>query len=356
MIIDIEFFPGEKTCAQGCPACPLAKKTGEKLKNTTVDENAQKTFSLLESVIAQKRHTYNLHASAGLTLLPEIAHPARIYMARFESTPLEYGKDFAKEFSARIRNVLWEKRIKPKVIGFSIVPKSPIVSYEEAQKILDIIREIKKWHLWRANTAIEVTIRSNLISKELFEESMTPAYFNDIEYLRQIAKIFSCRTQKTYVVGNNKFSMVYSHEYAAIMHSKKVTINNRMIAIADKCNTAERYLDQAVRQSNIAKIVLDFAIAPRGVMFMHSSDAIHNPILWVGHDDFRNTLMIESQKTSFDFTNFVRSMIQQNAAMYETLHKEKKRISKPINNYMPHFQEWRSRAFGYEQKEKTCLV
>lgn len=58
--IVIELFPAEKSCPQGCPPCPLAKKD-HAARAECIDSQVQKTFSLLEKAIAEMKRNYLLY-------------------------------------------------------------------------------------------------------------------------------------------------------------------------------------------------------------------------------------------------------------------------------------------------------
>lgn len=58
--INLEVFPFEKTCPQGCPPCPLANRGGKISPTTKIDKNVQKSFWAFEKFLEKKGLTYNL--------------------------------------------------------------------------------------------------------------------------------------------------------------------------------------------------------------------------------------------------------------------------------------------------------
>jgi hypothetical protein len=141
--------------------------------------------------------------------------------------------------------------------------------------------------------------------------------------------------------------LMYANQYSAKIGSKKVVILNRVIAGMKTTNLKVKNRDEAIEATIIAKQLLDFAITPRGVMLMHSSLAINNPILWLSHNDFRKILKAESIKNSFSPTKFVQKVIMNNIVMYDVVPKHfvKKDVVLTNDHFLALFEHFRPKLF-----------
>jgi hypothetical protein len=323
MNMNIELFPAEKTCEQGCTHCPLARKDREFTSATEVDKEVQESFSVLEKALWRHSVPYDLHTTSSLHLFPSLKHPELIRMSRFETGKEIKEPGNQKYFSENIRGLLENYKINPKVIGFSVVPMYPVISNEDATVINQIIREISSWHFNKPYKSIQVTVRSNLIEPSLFK-IVSPFLFDaDKLHLKKIMHEYTSLTKwKTRAPFYKDY--LYCSEYIGNAGSRKLEITNRVIMKKEIKDTPDAYYAQAVEHCAMARHLLDFAIAPKGIMLIHTSLAINNPILWVSHTDFRNTLGREMRKSKPSFRKMTRSIISANAVMYKHIQKYKK--------------------------------
>ena len=346
MDINIELFPAEKTCEQGCVHCPLARKDREFTSATEVHKEVQQSFSILENALWRDDVLYDLHTTSALQLFPVLKHPKLIRMSRFET-----GKEIRQEgnqrsFSENIRELLEKNSIDPKVIGFSVVPLYPVISEEDARVVSQIIKEVTAWHFSRAYKSIQVTLRSNLIEPGLFK-MVSPFLFGaDKLHLKKVMHEHTSTLLKWKTKAPFYKDYLYCSEYIGSIGSRRLEITNRVIVKKEIKDTPDAYYAQAVEHCVIARRLLDFAIAPKGVMLIHTSLAINNPILWMSHTDFRKTLAREMKRPKPSFRQMTRNIISANAVMYKYIQKHTKKdaiISHDM--YMAFYEENRKKYF-----------
>ncbi len=341
----IELFPVEKTCEQGCIHCPLARKNRNLTSATEIDKEVQESFSAIENAFFVRNVRYNLHTTSALHLLPALDHPELIHMSRFET-----GKEIRqignqKNFSDGVRNVLENKKIDPKIVGFSIVPLLPVISVKDTEIINDIIKEISSWYFIKPYKSIQVTIRSNLVDPALFK-MFSPALFNaDKIHLKKIMHEYTSllKWKRRAPFYNDS---LYYNEYIGKTGTQKLEISNRVIQMKKTKDDPDSYYDEAMEHYMMARVAPDFAIAPKGVMLMHSSLAINNPILWMSHTDFRSTLAKEMKRIKPSFPRMIKNTIRANSIIYQLTQKNKEGVV-PQEVYMNTYEEWRPKFFPY---------
>ena len=123
----IEIFSAKDSCEQGCRTCPLARKE-KVIVAERIDDEVQKTFTAVEAIMQRYGIVYDLHLGSKIRLFPDIKYVNGIRMIRFETSNTIGEGDNAERFSEDLRGLLSSRSIFPRTIGFSVVPKSPVVS------------------------------------------------------------------------------------------------------------------------------------------------------------------------------------------------------------------------------------
>ena len=316
----IEIFPAQKTCEQGCFACPLAKRDSVSIE-TAIDGHVQETYSHLERVLSETGNRYDLHFPSRQELFPEVRFPRSVRKLR-----LETGRAISKEgnalvFSEGIRDIVRQRSLAPTTIGFSLVPEYPVLSLDDAHIARSIVQALSLWHIpgARQTATIEVTMRSNLIPVALFEKVAPELEAGDVLYLKSFMPGVEMIPEHT---GRELFhtfsgSALYFNEYTGKIRGRKFVASNRVISYAKPVEKKEAYVKQARTLYPRALHYLDFLIDPKGVMLMHTSSAINNPILWVSHGDFRRTIGRIRRDSLYSILLMAQNMIIQNMVMYE---------------------------------------
>ncbi len=341
--MNIEIFPAEKSCEQGCSICPLARKNND-INEVKINKSVQNTFSLLEKVLKDKNESYDLHFSSALNLLPSFNNPELIHMARFETNKNIGEVNNPEIFSENIRFFVNDYKINPKVIGFSYVPIIPIVSKEDSDAIGRIINQITSWYFKSTYRKLQVTVRSNLIKIPVFNE-LAPGLLNgDEEHLKSLIcnhYNFYKQTVKPEILKILN-SLLYYNEYFGKSGSNKIILINRVIGGSKSVvDTQKSNIEQAMHLAPFKKSDVDFAIAPKGVMLMHSSLAINNPVLWITHKDFSNILDFNLRRNkNFSILKLIEKTILQNIVFYNMVLEESKDVS--INQFPEIFERLRN--------------
>ncbi len=350
--MNIELFPVEKSCEQGCITCPLARKDSD-IIDKKINDNVQETFTLLEHLLKEFQIPYNLHTTALENLFPTIAFPELIQMARFETSKNIYEPGVEQTFSAELRKLLKNRFINPPTLGISYVPKFPVLEDTDSAVLKRLLQEISSWYFREKNKTIEVTVRSNLIPIHLWRMIYQNLFQADKVCFGNVLK--SCTSsfgyKRGFIISVDNGEMYYTL-FEGTIDTNCISISNRVIGSPKGMNSTIENIDQALSlyPHNIGP--LDIAIAPKGVMLMHTSLAINNPILWMSHAAFRYWLCKDSSNPRFSLLTFVQNIIRQNALIYELLHKHKSpnvRISQ--EEFMCEFERWRFRYFKKQTNE-----
>ena len=360
--ISIELFPAEKSCEQGCNICPMARHERTIIAKK-VDENVQATFSFLEAVLKKYNLGYDMHFASAHDLFPLLAHPELIRMARFETNKSVRSNGNADHFSEGIRALLQNNVINPKVIGFSLVPNHPIIAQEDMDVVKNILDSITRWYFIREHKSIEVTLRSNLIPRSLFEEILPRLLPNDTYHLRKLGLVYqdqSLLPKKKRHLFEYGTGRVYVNEYISKIGTKKIILANRIIGVRKDEHIEEKNVSEAIRSIPWnSRHIFDFAIAPKGVMLMHSSLTINNPIMWMSHQDFQKSLelaLVTPKK--FSLSKFFINIIYKNALLYDHLMEYKNKLKKEgkenlaitEQDFMEFFAEHRHKVESYKRK------
>lgn len=345
--IGIEIFPAEKSCEQGCSVCPLSNR-GNQVTNTEINGEVQETFYLLEKYLYNSDVMYDMHFTSLFHLFPKLKRPELIYMSRFETNKRVRMPNAPREFSENIKFALEENHIDPKVIGFSIVPMVPVVSEPDANIISELLDEITSWYFQSTYKKIQVTVRTNMLPMEKFEQALPYLLSADEMFLRKIVEDRSIVTH--FVKDSSKHLREFpdGHLYGSFYYGRQKTnrifVGNRVIAPKKNFDI----VDQAFHETPRITQDVAFAIAPKGVMLVHSSTAINNPIRWMSHKDFRDSLkkVAKLYSSRYFILQFCRQMIFQNAVMYDIAQKYKNEEDKfSQQDYMDIFQNFRPEIF-----------
>ncbi len=341
--ISIEIFAASKSCDQGCPPCPLANK-GTPVTATVVDPEVQQTFSILESALKNASDRYDLHLSSTFNLIPVLNHPEIIKMTRFTTNKSIRLEGNTQKFADDIQNFLAQYKMTPKVIGYSIVPTSPVVSETEINLIRQINQAIAAWHFKSQYREIQVTLRSNLIKSELYDETLPQVFAADTALVKGLVEEFTKNVKHMALVKDQPDGRYYNSHLKGTKKKRTISLNNRMITAKKLPDTLKASIDQMYSLFPFSPYdIQDYAIAPQGVMFVHSSLAIHNKIMWVSHKDFRDSLAEEIKGgKKFSSLRFIRKMMTENHTMAQIFTRRAKEVSNTETiNFMESYEKCR---------------
>lgn len=290
--MNIEIFPAEKSCDQGCFHCPMALK-GEILKQPMIDEDVQETFRILEQRLKKENREYLIHHNSKIDIFPKLAHPELMKMARFGTRKDIVDHKNLSTYSGDIQFLFKELGVQPRILGFSFVPFAPLISQMDTLIVQDIIEELYRWYASRKHQTIQVTFRSNLIQNDVWDMAKRKFYPKDERYLRKLMLDLGFKIKdpekrmRRISHTKGKDGSFYFNQYKARKSNTYLHLSNRVIT-KRKVEDPQKILFQQSYEAYPGRVSkLHVAIAPKGVMISHTSLSINNPILWISHHDFR---------------------------------------------------------------------
>ena len=347
MRVNIEIFPAEKACEQGCSTCPMARRD-KAITATTIHPEVQHSFSLFEKILAKKQLTYDLHFTSALNLFPKINHPYLMHMSRVETSTEVRVNDNAELFAQHLNEVLRGRNINPKVIGISIVPKHPLISGVDMDIAHRLIAGVKAWHFSQKRKSIELTIRSNLIPMRQYHEIRPLLIQNDELHIPKLMQTFGLSAEQTIDNPLSKTRLkdghIYFSEYVGKNKRQIISVKNRVIAQSWSRFTQKILREQAMWDSATLTHIPGIAFAPRGIMLLHSSLTVNNPMHWISHSDFRYELMEAVKKEGFSMPKFLSGLMNDNILMHNIFidHAVEEQPNEiPLHVYPKIYKMWR---------------
>lgn len=314
----------------------MARKDGE-IAVDVIDDKVQSVFSFIESVLNKYNIFYDLHSTATFNLFPKINHPRLINMSRFETrNDIGLGSNI-ENFSKNLQQILEKNELDPKIIGFSVVPQHPIISGYDAYIINSLSEEIASWYFKGARyKKIDVTVRSNLISRSLFNSVSNLLFEADETHLKKLIEdkgiLLKKHDEEKLMLQFGKEKLYYN-EYEGRIRTHRLIIKNRVIGNQKHDDLMQANIRMAEELYVRFRRDADIAIAPKGVMLQHSSLSINNPILWLSHYDFYQNLYLftKKYKDNFSMRNFINEIVLQNIVIYKVINKGKS-VGEKIKN------------------------
>lgn len=313
--VRVEWLPFSSGCAKMCPHCSL-KKTCLKEE---ISEDAQKTFALIEEMTS-KKNMYCDFAIAGNEEipLPNFKKPEIINEVMVQCD-IPYEKQAVKSFSKKIKNMLSEKKLQPKQLGVALFPSHHIITNKEVGMAKMLIDEISTWYFTINNFKkyLRVSFNTNQVPRDVFERDS-----GQIKIAQNKLKILL----ESYSNGDN--SIITVNEDWQKDDSCKVISTDYILKNYDNVI----YFDQRVISTVFEKPVFEFnkkngltrlskscnpmfMITKKGVMLIHSTKNINNPIFWVNHQDFKESL-IKLDEYDFEIFEMINFLIETNWNFY----------------------------------------
>lgn len=299
-------------------------KRGSAPTYNSIHPDVQKSFKALEDRLKKENRFYTLHFTSQLDLFPDIQFPELCIGNRFETSKRVREPNGPQAFSEGIHALLENKGFNPKTIAFSLVPHDPITSIEDMRIVKSLCDEIGAWHFQDPYRHLSITLRSNLVKEKLFHEYAQKTYSKDQRYFKKLFTDLGFDSiqlqKKRRVLPPIYDGYLYFNEHVAKKGSQSIEISNRIIASKTHGMDKDRFLRMQSFYYTPRRVKdLAFAIAPRGVMFNHTSLAINNPIMWISHQDFQ-----ESLQNGFPLKKMVHELLRENAVIYEFFQEKRK--------------------------------
>lgn len=331
--IVIELFPVEKSCPQGCPPCPLADR-GTGPKGSVIDEEVNASFQLLESILAERGKKYAFYflgPGDRRSLLPTMSHPdlvnevaLAIHKVRPETDPKALVEQFLQETRVFLADNFANR---PAKLRISIVPEQLFVQEKEREILQLLIKGVEEMYGTKGKDGLGLLleVRSNLVPQKDLIANLDAIRSGDQKYIEGLLSEYRGPVENggslhsEYYVGTHHESTMYHSVHEAQLDGhQSIAITNRVLAkFKGREPTVANYRREVMHELALQERTRElrqaaFAIAPRGVMFFHASIRINNPLFWMSHEDFRNTLQARRDDPRFDIEDFGRRTLVEN--------------------------------------------
>lgn len=328
----IEIVPIEKNCDLWCPHCSLSTKKIS-TQSSSIHAQVQETFSLLEQKLYTQGRSYDLYFTSRTDLFPHIKYPQIINLTGFQLYNNISLGNIQETYANDIKNTLDHAHINPRILTFPFVPRSPIINQEEIQVIRQIIQHISK-RFFSDNKTKSLTcgIASNFLTEKKLSDLFEQLDLSDKKNLNNIlSDLLPNQVQDISDFSSKKNHTLYDVCYLSSLstnvqwHAIKISnraIGHKKINIWTTKSLQEKYdvdfADPMVDQSFIFGI-WGVLVSPDGIMIWHSSITVNNPIFWVSHEDFLNTITSTENQNIDDIC---KNIINDNRAIYILLKRE----------------------------------
>lgn len=326
--MQIEIFPTNSACPAGCNHCPMSRRPGAP-NNAPVNEEVLKSFQLLEGKILKAGGRYNFIYAGPFRSLANhmsalINHPEILDELKFSFDPKDTAKfdEQVALLDTQIKSLLLDfPKLSLKEVIATIYPKNHYrVSLKEKQFIVDLFKSMLNFRFLDKKPALMVELHANMVSWKEFVEHLPAFEKNDSKLYEELfTKLAGGEIPDLF---NKKFTLMrwlgltYISNLALLVSSEGVTrkfyVDNRIISPQEYAKTISR---QSIAIHQGKTILGDnslcedpvFSFAPEGVMVMHSSIYITNPVIWISHQEFRE--LLEEYGTSKERLGIMAKMI-----------------------------------------------
>lgn len=314
--MNIEIRSVDKNCERNCPHCTMARK-GRDISYQEINDDVQKTFSFLENVIKNNKIKYCL--VHGIPSAPMLKITSQKFLKRITFHSNESELSSIRVFSNNIRLKLKNSFLKPDRISVLINPKTAPISETDAVLLKNLTKELSAWFFKSRNRSLGMMFDSDIFIDDSLDENIKQILSADKKLLFPLARENSINglgvsEQKIPPLGKN-----YCTSYLAKSGSNEISFTHRVIfqpsqklhTNVDNLVSAESFYPKEANHVNLM-------ITSRGVMLMHSTLNINNPIFWVNHNDFTESLsdFAKINKGKLLMLNFMQKMLLENRSMY----------------------------------------
>ncbi len=350
----VEIFPAERSCEQGCPPCPLARRE-EKTTSLIIDPNVQASFSAFEKFIGQRKKQYRLFYSgpndqSSFGLVPQMKNHGLVQeFGALNLSKVSSGNTNVYELALEtVERIEWFLTTffsqKLQTFRMTIVPEQLYVGEFEKMLISEIARGVFVKKLLEEKGEFVFEIRSNLVPLKNLERDIGQIELNNSVYLGSLVRDFwnegdgkGLRGSLTqYLPDNGEFSMSFAEYYARTLNEYALKVTNRIISNSQRRIDKKFLIQQA---KGVLGHEMHFAIAPQGVMCHHTSVAINNPILWMSHETFQREIPhLQSKFSKNDYNLIQQILLYENIEIFAAADSEVKRS---VPEWISYFDEER---------------
>jgi hypothetical protein len=308
----LEVFPTNHSCAAGCNHCPLSRKL-DKNPSSKINTEVLTTSQLIAQVAKDQKKPIDFVYAGHIDMLSEhfiqiFEHPEQVSDIRFAYDPKDTRSFHVQtQVVAEQINILNQQVSGLKLNEFAgtVYPKNKfhLTKSEKAfvVKTLKIMSTLSGVNQKKCRYVVE--LHANMITPDLYEkkfpmfESGNSKLFDE---LYPLLNLFG----KPGMINKNFFLLQHmgycytsslSLGYFEKRFNKSIEVKTRFLTHAEygsEWKERDKHIHQGTRiiAENFGHDV--FSPTPEGVMIMHSSLHITNPVIWIDHEEFRAALEI----------------------------------------------------------------
>lgn len=340
--VRIDYFPLDAGCAQMCSHCAFKKRVDGSNSGATVTET-QETFSILEQLLKKRRINYHFGLMGNHNVpIPDFTFPELVKMFSVQCD-IPFTQSEVVAFSEKLKAILSEKKLNPSYVVITLCSHSHIISNDETNMASMLIEQITPWY-FEIGKYIRISYNSNQVKRSIYDKDTDSIISSHKEHFRPLIKKYAGKNkiygkeaaENTFLDGD--FKMLYSH-YSTNVQKKSIHLNHRVIS-TEFTQTNNYEFNLKIGNVNYSEeYEANFTIAKKGVMLMHSTIGINNPIFWMTHLDFRECV-VRTNKKYPKMIETVNELLSQNYFLYQELFKSGMRDAEMMlgfNKYRPRF-------------------
>lgn len=341
--IQLEVFPTTASCAAGCNHCPLSRRLGADSSGDIHPEVLATSHLIAQAAAHEKKSLSLIYAghidSLGDHFLKLIKNPRQVTELRFGYDPKDsrtyHQQVLVLQNQLRILNE-YASPLELSSVSGTIYPKSKFRPNKAEQKLLTstlkAMAELKRIHPKRTSFAIE--LHANMIPPKQFGKKFPTFQPGDIALFDRLypqLRLFGkpMITQESFMIIEN-LGLCFAGTLTLAGFDRKFTKN---IEVKTRYITKTEYADEIKereKQIHQGKLILashsnldTFSPTPEGVMVMHSSQWVTNPVIWISHEEFRE-VVTDAMKQGYSLNSVAKGILSSNTRLLEenpkTLH------------------------------------
>jgi hypothetical protein len=344
----IEVMTADKSCERACAHCPYARKDHTVENNGVVNTEVQKTFSVVEGILKIRNKRYFLFNGVPSLPMLEIKEPKLLSTVGFQSNEVEISKGI-DNFSNRVKELLKEKSIKPKNISFPVGMRRHLVNQQDVDFALSLISELRSWFLTSKGKSMSIMFDHDFGVKSDLSESFSQIYESDMLHLMEAVKSICsfpryAMKQEHLLKSRERDVTVYHNQYWGRLASvgSIVQLDHRVISpILIKEKGDDALLKSIYSHIPPTDSRVSLLITPSGVMLGHATAIVNNPIIWVSHEDFRESFS-RLGKRDAKIWQIIRLLLMENQYLFA----EARKIGLKDSELKDYFTENRKIFYG----------
>jgi hypothetical protein len=335
-LIQLEVFPTTASCAAGCSHCPLSRRLGADPSGEIHPEVLATSHLIAQAAAHEKKSIALIYAghidSLGDHFLKLIHNHGQVTDIRFGYDPKDTRTYHQQVLALREQvHLLNQHAPKLELSSFSgtIYPKSKFHPNKAEQKFL--VRTLKAMaELEQVNqkrTSYAIDLHANMIHPKQFFKKFDTFEARDIALFDRLHPDLQLFGQP--MITHHGFTVI---ENLGMCFTGLLNLAGFDRKFTKNIEVRTRYITKTVYATEIkerdkqvyqGKLILSthshldtFSPTPEGVMVMHSSQWVTNPIIWISHAEFREVIN-HAMKLNISLNTVAKGIITSNLKLME---------------------------------------